>query len=306
MAAKVLSGVEDHDLRAFGLRRGVTDDSGDQSEREENADFSDESEERDEPADASAQEDDGEESDAEDEDRGDDSGSHEEEGEDGDPEVNRLRENLAKKEDEIKAWQSRFDRNEAENRRMMERTWEAIQSLKHESNSEEPSYGLDDDDVVTGRTLKQMKAVEKSERDEQGAKQQLTNAQTSFIAQQAGHIDVVKYLNDKGLKNDPEFKEIPTDTVGYYYAAEARMLREKLQDQERSVKDSVAKAIAAERKKMTGRKPGSVPPTGNQGGGNTKRGSSRVPGDLSATESMFAGWMKQKGFTPQIVTRRKS
>lgn len=169
--------------------------------------------------------------------------------------------------------QSRMDRMFA---RMERQFQSATTQTTTEADPQIPE--IPDDDVVTGKQLKEITtAASKRARNEQARQAEAVRKQ-SWVQQQPDTQEVVAFMRENNLfSEDSPLRDVPVaDEVGMYYAAKALMVEKKMKD---SIKAEVDKALGEQRKKITKTGRSSVPPTGGTGApnGSRTRGQSLEP-----------------------------
>jgi len=216
------------------------------------------------------------------------------------PEIAALTDRLDKAEDDAKRWQSRYDKAQAENRRLLER----IASPSQDTNTGEDELSdIPDEDVLTGKQLKDVLARQHKR---QAAMQQTGKAaeqRKNWVASRPDIQGVVKFMNENGLfDEDSSLSDMPTDEIGLYHAAKAMMLESEVKASRDTVKKEVEKALAAERKKLGSRKP--VPPTGGTGAPQTSRSAGESLEPLPG-ENQYLNFFKGIGMPARVESARR-
>ena len=168
------------------------------------------------------------------------------------------------KEVQTRKFQSLYDSEKARNdalQTQLNQFYSEFQQLKQTTTTEQEKKAIDaigeDEDLVNVKTLKQALTTAKPKTDDtlkqiQEQWNARVRAQNEWLQGQSDIKEVVEYVG-QDLMKDPVASKTPTDTVGYYYLAKAKML-------EKQVKELTKKLSAV--KKAPGKEP--IPPTGGQ------------------------------------------
>ena len=193
-----------------------------------------------------------------------------------DSEIADLTKRLKAAEDGLKNFQSKADSENYRNnqfRNELQVLYNEYNKLKTSIAETEETQALDDlgadDDLMT---VGQMKALSKKKPASADNSQQVQNPQLQWLEMQPDISEVVDYAT-KNLAQDQEFNSIPpSELIGRYYSAKARL------DGEKSQKVQAAKDAAAKKKLLAKKQRGSVP---RVGGGRGKKFGGGAPQDLN-------------------------
>ena len=202
-------------------------------------------------------------------------------------------------ETQMREFQSKYDSEKAKNENMQDQfknLFNQFNQFKQQGQAEqeidlsslEEALGDSGELVYVEDVLKKVKKNMKPSEDKKLIQQLETRQQEQqfWVNSQDELSSVRKFINDNSLEKDKDLLEIPTDTVGYFFAIKSRMLETEMEE----IKESHKKSLASEKKKTKGSKKTPIPPTSGRGG---KRSGKKE--SMSDMERMFQNFGNRIG-----------
>src|SRR3990167_3499456 len=208
---------------------------------------------------------------------------------------------IKRAEEMERKWQSRHDRAMAQLERVL------AQQQGRPATTTDGGSDLsipDNDELVSNKDLR--KLVEKMTSTQRATQEgaDTSNRRQQWVAARPDVQDVVKYMQTNDLyADDSPLRGVPTDEIGLYAIAKSMKLEEELKGVDKRIADEVAKALAAERKKLVkaGGKP-RVPDTGGNGAPGKSRGHGESLEPVSKSEQDYLRFFERLGTPAQIVS----
>lgn len=195
-------------------------------------------------------------------------------------------------ETQMRKLQSQVDQFDAQMRKFWNELQQRNQPPQPKAETTPGFDGHKDDDLVTLGELKNVISHYAKQADEKRQVASQDDAKKSWVARHPQYKSVVEFIQKNKLDTDPEFSGIPTDMVGYYFAAHAKMQGEEIARLGKEV-ESLKKRIPQPKPPPTG--PIGAPAYGNSG---------RMPGgNAGLLERSFMDFATRRGFKP-IVSER--